>query len=275
MSFRIRHAIARGLFQAGTLLQALSTAALRPEDLERVALEKYRSARQIERWGSAASLEPGLTNVDRALLDARKPAAAAAAADRPSALVLYSGGGRDALGLATEGFAVTAADALPEMVDALRANAARLGLEVEALVARAAEMESVPGAFDLVWVGCGMYSTIPTRAARIAFLEAAARKLRPGGHVAVSFLLAPKALVSRRANRIRRVFAKVVGGFPDLQRGDTFWRGAEFVHAFASPEELEEEARAAGMVAAALPGADVSDGGYAGALLSPSEPSRR
>lgn len=92
------------------------------------------------------------------------------------------GTGQLAVGLALEGFAVTASDASPEMVDRTRALAAERGVALTAEVRRWEELETgVP--FDAVLcVGNSLTHARDRRAA----LAGMARVLRPGGLLAVT-----------------------------------------------------------------------------------------
>src|SRR5690606_6347398 len=106
---------------------------------------------------------------------------------------------------------------VPAMIDALARNAARRGLGVKATVERADALAPRSEPLELIWVGCGMYSTIPSRRRRVAFLKRLGEQIAPDGRVALSFLLAPYSPVSPRAQSARRALARVLFGYADVQ----------------------------------------------------------
>ena len=148
-----------------------------------------------------------------------------------------------------------ATDISPGMLDTLRANAAKLGLEVETAACDAARLPFGDGSFDLVF-GHAVLHHLPDLEG--AFTEFH-RVLRPGG--TLFFAGEPSrqgdriaAVPKRVAWRISPVWRRAVGApkAPHLNGGappsgdDHHLEGQVDVHAFV-PADLERHAREAGL----------------------------
>jgi len=144
----------------------------------------------------------------------------------------------------------TCSDISPGMLDTLRANAARAGLEVATRPADAERLPFDDESFDLV-LGHAVLHHIPDLPRAFAEFE---RVLAPGG----TLLFAGEP--SRIGDRLARVPKRVAGGFAPLWRRaigagpappaeggapDAALEGVVDIHAFV-PGELESTARAAG-----------------------------
>jgi ubiquinone/menaquinone biosynthesis C-methylase UbiE len=94
------------------------------------------------------------------------------------ALDVATGGGHAALYLASQGFAVTAADISQAMLDSARSFAAERGLSIETRLHEAENLPYSEASFDLVTCRVAAHHFSD----REAFLSEVARVLKPGGH---------------------------------------------------------------------------------------------
>ena len=169
-----------------------------------------------------------------------------------SALEIGSGTGYFTLNLMQEGVigAGICTDVSPGMLDALRANAERLGLDVETVVSDAAALPFEDASFDLV-LGHAVLHHLPELDRSFAEVM---RVLRPGG--VILFAGEPSrygdriASVPKRAGLaaaplwrrlVRARAANGANGHPD----DHALEGVVDVHAF-TPDDLERHTNAAG-----------------------------
>jgi SAM-dependent methyltransferase len=205
---------------------------------------------------------------ERGLGDWEREAVAAVAAPGASVLVVGCGGGREVLGLLEAGYDARGCESHPE----LRAFAERF------LAARghpgrvaAAARDAVPDGprCDVVLAGWGTYSLVHPRAARVAFLAGARRRLEAGGAVVLS------CFGHRAAGRELAWTARLAGALRRARRrtpvevGDTLAPNRVRV---LTGEEVAGEAAAAGLELARWQLLGVADGAtrYAlGALRVP------
>jgi SAM-dependent methyltransferase len=101
-----------------------------------------------------------------------------------------AGTGRVALPLAADGHAVTALDRDGVLLAALAERAAAAGVEVETVVADAADFEL--SGFALVLVPMQTIQLLPGADARAGFFASARRALEPGGRVALALAETPE-----------------------------------------------------------------------------------
>jgi len=147
----------------------------------------------------------------------------------------------------------TCTDISPGMVEALEANAARLGLSVETAACDAADLPFADGSFDLV-LGHAVLHHLPDLPA--AFAEIA-RVLAPGGVLFFAgepsrhgdrIAAVPKRAALRAAPAWRRLMGARLAPAPGPPgEDDHALEGQVDVHAFA-PADLEAAARAAGLL---------------------------
>jgi 2-polyprenyl-3-methyl-5-hydroxy-6-metoxy-1,4-benzoquinol methylase len=193
----------------------------------------YEEACGGERWDAAEYLDSGLHNFERAFAE-RLPHAA-------RILVACAGAGREAFALARDGFAVTAFDCAPSLVESARAHARASDLAVRFVQAAPDEVPAL-GTFDGAIVGWGGYIHIVGRNARIDFLRGIARQLAPGAPLLVSFLTRPErsrafAISTAIAATIRRLRRA-----EPIECGDDITHVGTFAHCFTRAEiagELE------------------------------------
>jgi ubiquinone/menaquinone biosynthesis C-methylase UbiE len=174
-------------------------------------------------------------------------------------LEVGAGTGYFSLNLVREGVIgdATCTDISPGMVDALRANAARLGVEVDARVADAERLPFPDSEFDLV-LGHAVLHHLPDLDAAFAEFH---RVLRPGGWIVFAgepsrrgdrLAAVPKRLALRAAPLWRSALrvspaAGTNGGGPGGPPDDHALEPFVDVHAF-TPDELAARARGAGFV---------------------------
>jgi ubiquinone/menaquinone biosynthesis C-methylase UbiE len=172
------------------------------------------------------------------------------------ALEIGAGTGYFSLNLVRAGVVgqATATDISPGMLDALQANAARIGVPVDTVAADAEHLPFADASFDLV-LGHAVLHHIPHL--DVAFAEMR-RVLRPGGTLFFAgepsrtgdrIAAVPKGAALRAAPLWRRALgvrpAAGHGGTPHAAPDDEALEPFVDVHAF-TPEELERWARDAG-----------------------------
>jgi 2-polyprenyl-3-methyl-5-hydroxy-6-metoxy-1,4-benzoquinol methylase len=164
-----------------------------------------------------------------------------------SMLVMGSGWGREAIALARRGLTVTGIDTSFTAVKAAQRRAVEAGLPACFHQASFLELPYKPQRFDYVLLASSMYSTIPTRSGRQAWLRDLRRHLKPGGHVILSFALEPYPRAGLRIIRMGLSLAvsKLPGTNHDYQPGDECLAG-HFMHLFQSEDELRTEMTEAG-----------------------------
>ncbi len=106
-------------------------------------------------------------------------------------LVLGAGAGREAFGLAREGFAVDAVDCNPALLEAAAAWAEALDGDARArlrLLQRApGDLTGLEAGYDAVLIGLGAYTHVVGRPARVALLEGLATLAGPEAALLLSF----------------------------------------------------------------------------------------
>ncbi len=168
-------------------------------------------------------------------------------------LEIGSGTGYFTLNLLRAGLigSATCSDISPGMLETLRANAERLGLEVCTEPADAERLPFADGSFDLV-LGHAVLHHIPDLPRAFAEFE---RVLAPGGTVLFAgepsrygdrLASVPKRLASAVAPLWRRAIGAGVAPAADCGEPDHALEGVVDIHAFA-PAELSRIARAAGL----------------------------
>lgn len=158
-------------------------------------------------------------------------------------LDLGAGIGRHALALARDGFAVTALDAAPEGIAAIRTRSETEGLAVETVEGRMTELPFTDGAFDhvLSWnvIYHGDGDVVAQSIAEIA------RVLRPGGTFLGTMLSARRVPVELAKYPGREISANtwVFEGGDDKIHPHYFCDAAHLVGLFAAFEPLWIEDR--------------------------------
>jgi SAM-dependent methyltransferase len=212
---------------------------MRPDDLLEFGRQMYTRSHNVASWASDQTIRHGL-ELDEVALVEQPPAKCG------KLLLLNVGGGREAVSLAQMGFDVTGVDFVPAMIDAAIANAERAGVRIEGIVQEISRLDMPSESFNVVWLSSAMYSCIPTRARRVAFLRRVHRALKPGGYFLCQFHWGTPEKFSRKAERVRRAFGILTLGNRTYEPGHALWQSVEFIHGFQSEDELRDEFAAGG-----------------------------
>jgi SAM-dependent methyltransferase len=168
-------------------------------------------------------------------------------------LLVGCGSGRDLVALLAQGHRVEGLEPVAACAALARERVARHGLSAEIHVVDITTAAPPPGIFDVVIFSWFCYSYIPLRARRIAVLGTVREHLGPGGRILISYVLgapAPRRLpwqLARLAAQVSRNDWRPEYGDVFLARHDT--GRIHFEHRF-QPDEIEHEARAAGLAVA-------------------------
>jgi 2-polyprenyl-3-methyl-5-hydroxy-6-metoxy-1,4-benzoquinol methylase len=231
---RSRVHLGRFFIRLGRFIQSLAIMVMRPDDLVEFSRQFYASQKEIRYWSNEELLQRSLSPLELAALE-RIPVKTG------RALVLGVGGGREAIPLHRAGFVVDGLDFVPEMVRQAQENAARQGINLGGLVQEVSQLDVPPGSYDLIWLTNSMYSCVPTRGRRVAMLRRIRRALKLQGYFYCSFHWEKLKIYPAPLEWIRKLFALLSRGNLSYETGDMLWGTAEFLHAFASKEELEAE----------------------------------
>ena len=166
-----------------------------------------------------------------------------------SMLVMGSGWGREAIALARRGLRVVGIDTSLVAVMGAQRRATEAGVPACFHQASFLDLPYKPQRFDYVLLASSMYSTIPTRSGRQAWLRVLGRQLKSGGHVILSFALEPYPRTGLRTVRtcLSLAVSKLPGTNHDYQPGDECLAG-HFMHLFLTEDELRTELEGAGAV---------------------------
>ena len=236
---RPRITLGRFLIRLGRFVESLAVMVMRPDDLIEFSRQCYARPHMVDIWGQAGRMEQGLRPGETALLDALP-------LREGRLLLLGVGGGREAIPLAQEGFAVTGVDFVPGLVEKAIENAAQQGLKIEGLVQEISELDVPANSYDVVWLETAMYSYVPTQQRRVEMLRRIGKALRPSGYLACGFRWDARSGFSRKGLWARKAVAYLTLGNLWYEPGDELSGGIEFVHAFSSEEELRSEFEAGG-----------------------------
>jgi len=207
---------------------------MRPDDLIEFSRRHYLEPGSVQSWGSDQLVNSGLTPLEQQLLDK-------ITIRKGRLLLLGVGGGREAIPLAKMGFQVTGVDYIPGMIEQAEKNAKKNGVELSGLLQDISDLLLPENAFDIVWLSAAMYSCVPTRKKRIAMLNKIYKSLRPGSYFALGFFWHPQAQASSRSVWLKRLVAGLTLGNIHYEKGDMLRFNREFIHAFATREEIERE----------------------------------
>lgn len=237
MSMRIR--AARFLLNIGIFLESLPVVVMKPDELVEFSRQNYSRPQVIESWSNEAHINSGLYENELDLLQD-------IGVKSGNLLILGVGGGREAIPLARMGFRVTGVDYVTKMVDRAIENAARAGISIEGQVQDISKLDVPANAFDVVWLSCVAYSCVPTRKRRIEMVQRIRKALKPGGYFLCQFHLEQGRNSSGRDEAARCWIAKSWLGNRTYEPGDILWARAEYLHTFASVDEVRSELEAGG-----------------------------
>jgi SAM-dependent methyltransferase len=238
MSLRIK--LARFLLRLSRFIQSLPVMVMNSDELVEFSRHSYAKPQDVDSWSEDQLVDSGLEPDELDLLK-----------DLPFSsgklLLLGVGGGREAIYLARKGFDITGVDYVPEMVARAKDNAARRGIQMDGLVQEISKLDVPPVSYDVVWISRAMYSCVPTRERRVEMVRRIAKALVPGGYFLCQFQRGQPTQYAPRGNFLRRLMARLTGGNTRYEPGDVLWMNVEFVHMFASDEELRAEIEAGGL----------------------------
>jgi len=170
-----------------------------------------------------------------------------------SVLVVGCGTGRDLVALLKRGYRVDGLDVVPACTDVARRNLETQGLRAE-LHTGDIETIPLPRTYDVFIFSWFCYSYIPQADSRIHVLRKVVAHLNPEGRILLSYV--PRDPARRHLPvHVARLMARLSGSdwqpeYGDLiatsTRADVRGLITHYVHEFL-PQELEDEARAAGL----------------------------
>ena len=245
----VRISVARFLIRAGRFIQSLSVMVMRPRDLVEFNRRAYSSPQSVRGWSEDGLVDAGLSADEKSLLE-RVPFR------QGRLLVLGAGGGREAAALAALGFEVTGVDFVAELAARAQENVRRRGRPIEVLVQDMSRLDVPAEAFDLVWLGSGNYSSVPTRKGRLEMLGRIRRALKPGGYFVCQFLFSEDKEFSPAVEVLRRVVSWLTLGNMAYEKGDRLAGSLEYAHYFANALGVGSEFEEAGfeIVSLTVPG---------------------
>lgn len=216
---------------------AIPVGLLRREEIDRMVQSTYR--------GNPDYYHPAhyTARHEERILPALKRHAPARDGGRARLLDLYCGHGREAEIFARAGYNVTGVDALPEVIDRAREYAKAAGFDAEFIAADIDEWQPAVAAWDVVYTSLWMYSTVPGRAERIAWVARLMEWAAPDGVLVVSVKPRTSALGSTVRHLIARLTAGLTRNQRRPERGERFTSGLFWRD--CTPEEVAAELRAA------------------------------
>ncbi len=230
-----------GLFERGSfILNGLLPALLPAAELTKLIRAHYDSSyRDAYRHFSNDQYEWSLEKWEEDVLHRHKILSG-------TMLVLGAGVGRETIALAKLGLWVVGLDINHE---ALR-TAARMGRGTPAVFVQA-DFTALPFgsiAFDYILLSGIMYSSIPGRRRRQAWLRSLSNHLKDGGCAVLNFLVDrwPSTRSRRLVETFNRLAVKLPGANPAYQAGDTCAQ-CHFLHAFKDEAEIMSELLEAGV----------------------------
>lgn len=162
-------------------------------------------------------------------------------------LVLGAGGGRESFALAQRGFSVVGLDINRESLHVAARHAKANHLRPLFAQADFLALPIGPGRLDYVFMSGIMYSSIPGRPQRQAWLRGLRPCLQDQGLLVLNFLIARgiETRTHRLIHRLNRWLTTLPGTNQSYQLGDTCSQH-HFLHAFLDEEEIRSELLEAG-----------------------------
>lgn len=236
---RVRHPLTPPLFQGS---DAAMLGGVR---------DKYDAPVETSQYGALATGE--LDEVERALVTEHVPRGG-------RILDIGCGGGREAVGFARLGYRVLGIDIAPQMIEAARRSAERLGVAAEFRVQSVTALDDPAGSYDAAFF-CGSLHHVPGRALRIDTLGRIGRALTPGGALILMVVYRERRGLlsrSRLVDGVRRLARALGAGGAVAEPGDGYMievsEGSDparacFFHHYDGARAVRGELEAAGFVA--------------------------
>ena len=231
----------------GDLLDGLLPALLPPAELSRLTREQYLPG-YTARHSNAIDLD-SLYLEEEALDVWERQTFERYCLRKGRMLVMGAGMGRETIGIAQRGLSVVGIDSSFDALRFARRLAETRGASVRLQQGDYLALPYAAGSFDYALLSSIMYSAIPGRAGRQAWLGDLARILTPGGLALLSFL--PQRNTSGRVRalcrRLNRLLVKLPGANRDYQPGDDCTM-VHFLHTFQNEEEIRIELTGGGAI---------------------------
>ena len=162
-------------------------------------------------------------------------------------LVLGAGVGRESIALAHRGFLVVGLDINRESLSVASQQAMARGVQLLFAQGDFLAIPIGPARVDYVFMSGIMYSSIPGRQQRQAWLRSLRTCMNEHGLVVLNFLIAREieTRTHRLIHRLNRWLMTLPGANQSYQLGDTCSQ-SHFLHAFVDEEEIRSELREAG-----------------------------
>lgn len=162
-------------------------------------------------------------------------------------LVLGAGVGRESIALAHRGFLVVGLDINRESLSVASQQAMARGMHLLFAQGDFLAIPIGPARVDYVFMSGIMYSSIPGRQQRQAWLRSLRTCMNEHGLVVLNFLIAREieTRTHRLIHRLNRWLMTLPGTNQSYQLGDTCSQ-SHFLHAFVDEEEIQSELREAG-----------------------------
>ncbi|TKB66488.1 MAG: methyltransferase domain-containing protein [Nitrospira sp.] len=224
------------VYEVNEFLNGLLPALLPAEELTRLIRVHYEGMyRDAATHYSAIVLEWGLEPWEEEVIAQHK-------IQSGITVVLGAGVGRESIALAQRGLRVIGLDVNHEALSFAAQTARSKFIDMACVQASFLALPIVPGQIDYLFLSSIMYSSVPGRHARQAWLRNLSTHLKVGGVALVSFLIdrTGKSGPPRLAHRLSSWLAGLPGANHAYQLGDVF-SGGHFLHAFVTEEELRSE----------------------------------
>ncbi len=162
-------------------------------------------------------------------------------------LVLGAGVGRESIALAHRGFLVVGLDINRESLCVASQQAMAKGMRILFAQADFLAIPIGPARVDYVFMSGIMYSSIPGRQQRQAWLRSLRTSMTEHGLLVLNFLIAREieTRTHRLIHRLNLWLTRLPGANQSYQLGDTCSQN-HFLHAFVDEEEIRSELRDAG-----------------------------
>lgn len=164
-------------------------------------------------------------------------------------LVLGSGWGREAFAIARRGITVVGIDANAAAVRTAQARATAIDVSAHFHRANFIDLPYKPHSFDWAFLASIMYSAVPGRNVRQAWLRSIRQCLTQNGLVILSFTreYSPPTRARTLLSRFNVFLSTLPGTNSACQPGDRYATG-HFLHAFQSEEDIRNELTEAGAI---------------------------
>jgi ubiquinone/menaquinone biosynthesis C-methylase UbiE len=162
-------------------------------------------------------------------------------------LVLGSGWGREAFAIARRGVTVVGIDANAAAVRAAQTRATAIGVPARFHQGNFIHLPYQPRSFEWVFLASIMYSAVPGRNVRQAWLRSIRQCLTQDGLVILSFTreYSPPTRARTLLSRFNALLRALPGANAACQAGDRYATG-HFLHVFQSEDDIRNELTEAG-----------------------------